>query len=349
MKQGGNAASIRRIPSREVCLQCGLFDPTFPCGVALMALTPVTNQALPLASAGFDVECVDVAGGVTAAAHPSASLSDETAATLSARSAQRGSARRLLVRLGAGLFALLAAASMPAWSASPYDPTVATVDAGNGGFVRGASGAGATQDFALVEQAVRSYLMQQTEGLPGRVTISVAPAAPTGLAACPALEPFVPPGVRLWGKAMVGVRCNGERPWTIYLQARIGVDGTYYVAARSMNSGTAIGMQDLDTRQGDLTALPASVITNPSQAVGAVTMNAVTAGMPLRSDLLRAAIAIRFGQEVKLVAQGNGFAVSSEGSALMNASAGQTVRVRTASGVIVSGTAQADASVNVPL
>ena len=296
-----------------------------------MALTPVSNQDSTAAAAVCETVDGRDLGAMT-----------ETTGTRM-RPHSRRHLRRLMARLGAGLSVLLATAVLPAWSATPYDTTVANLDAGNGG------GAGATQNFGMVEQAVRGYLIEQTQGLPGRVSISLTQAAPTGLAACPALEPFIPPGVRLWGKAMVGVRCNGERPWTIYLQVRIGVTGTYYVATRSMNSGTTIGAQDLDTRQGDLTALPSAVITDPNQAVGAVTMNAVTAGMPLRSDLLRAAIAIRFGQEVKLIAQGNGFAVSSEGSALMNASAGQTVRVRTASGVIVSGTAQADASVDVPL
>lgn len=205
------------------------------------------------------------------------------------------------------------------------------------------------QDFSQVMQVAKSYLMQQTEGLPGQVTITLTPASPRGLAACPALEPFVPPGVRLWGRAMIGVRCNGERPWTIYLQARIGVIGDYYVATRTINSGDTIGPQDLAAQHGDLTTLASAIVTNPSQAIGSTSLNQVNTGMPLRTDLLRSALAVRFGQEVKLVAQGNGFSVTSEGSALGNASAGQSVRVRTATGSIVSGVVQPDSTVNVPL
>lgn len=205
------------------------------------------------------------------------------------------------------------------------------------------------QDFALVEQAVTSFLMQQTEGLPGQVSISLTPAAPRGLAACPALEPFIPPGVRLWGRAMVGVRCNGEKPWTIYLQARIGVVGNYYVAAHTLNPGATISLEDLTMQQGDLTTLPAAIVTNPSQAVGSTTLNMITAGLPVRTDLLKAGIAVRFGQQVRLVAQGNGFSVSSEGSAMANGSVGQSIRVKMASGAIVSGVIQSDASVQVPL
>ncbi|RAE77565.1 flagellar basal body P-ring formation protein FlgA, partial [Burkholderia multivorans] len=63
---------------------------------------------------------------------------------------------------------------------------------------------------------------------------TVAPAFPRGLAACTTLEPFLPTGARLWGRTTVGVRCAGERPWTVYLQAKVTVHATYYVAARQI-------------------------------------------------------------------------------------------------------------------
>ena len=45
---------------------------------------------------------------------------------------------------------------------------------------------------------------------------------------------FMPTGARLWGRTTVGVRCAGERPWTIYLQARVSLHATYYLAARAL-------------------------------------------------------------------------------------------------------------------
>ncbi|WP_347558304.1 flagellar basal body P-ring formation chaperone FlgA [Robbsia sp. KACC 23696] len=208
---------------------------------------------------------------------------------------------------------------------------------------------GNNEDPARIVQAAERFLVQQTEGVPGRVTIAVTPPQPQGLAACQSLEAFLPPGVRLWGQATVGVRCVGERPWTLYLQARVGVIGNYYVASHGLSPNTVIGPNDLMAQNGDLTTLPAVIVTDPTQIIGTTTMGAVMAGMPLRTDSVRAAVAIRFGQIVKLIAQGNGFAISSEGSALANASAGQQVRVRTSNGAIVSGIAQSDSSVNIPL
>ncbi|MCP1118749.1 flagellar basal body P-ring formation chaperone FlgA [Robbsia andropogonis] len=209
--------------------------------------------------------------------------------------------------------------------------------------------AASAQDPALIVQAAERFLVQQTEGLPGRVTIAVTPPQPQGLAACPALEAFLPSGTRMWGKVMVGVRCTDARPWTIYVQARVGIIGNYYVASHGLNPNTVIGPNDLMVQNGDLTTMPTAIVTDPTQILGTTTMNAVMAGMPLRTDSVRAAVAIHFGQIVKLIAQGNGFAISSEGSAMANASAGQQVKVRTANGAIVSGIAQPDSSVNIPL
>lgn len=246
----------------------------------------------------------------------------------------------------------LAPALLAALPCLGMQPALAA-DGVNAGINAGINAAGGAetggQNFELVKDAALNFLVQQTDGLPGKVTISLVSAAPRGLTSCGALEPFVPPGVRLWGRAMVGVRCNGERPWTIYLQARIGVIGDYFVAARTLNVGDTIGPQDLEPRHGDLTMLPATLITNPSQVVGAVTSNAVTAGFPLRSDMVHAALSIRYGQQVRVVARGPGFAVSSEGSALANAAVGQPVRVRTATGTIISGIAQPDTTVEVPM
>ena len=193
------------------------------------------------------------------------------------------------------------------------------------------------QDPEAIHASALAFLQQQAVGLPGKVDITVAPAFPRGLAACTSLEPFMPSGARLWGRLTVGVRCAGERPWTIYLQARISLHATYYLAARAMAPGEVLSAADLVARDGDLTGLPQAIVTDPSQAVGSVSLVRIASGMPLRRDMLRSASAVVFGQTVRVVAAGDGFSISSEGSAMNNASPGQQVRVKTANGQIISG------------
>ncbi|VVE53093.1 flagella basal body P-ring formation protein FlgA [Pandoraea iniqua] len=203
------------------------------------------------------------------------------------------------------------------------------------------------QNTEAVRQTAERFLREQTTGLPGRVTITVGDAVSDRMPACGALEPFLPPGARLWGSTTVGVRCAGERPWTLYLQARVSINATYFVAARQINPGETIGPNDLSPRQGDLTLLPRTVATDAGQIVGTVAVNRITSGLPIRSDLLRSAIAVQQGQTVRVVTRGSGFEVSTEGQVLSRASAGDPVQVRTRAGQVISGTVKSNKQGNI--
>ncbi|MEM5439650.1 flagellar basal body P-ring formation chaperone FlgA [Paraburkholderia diazotrophica] len=205
------------------------------------------------------------------------------------------------------------------------------------------------QDGESIRRAALAFLQQQSAGLPGKVEISVATVFPRGLAACTTLEPFMPTGARLWGRTTVGVRCAGERPWTLYLQAKVSVHATYYLASRAIGPGELLTTADLVARDGDLTLLPQAVITDPAQAVGSVALMRVSAGLPLRRDMLKSAESVTIGQSVKVVAQGQGFSISAEGSVMNNASPGQPVKVKMASGQIVQGIVKDGGTVEIQL
>lgn len=207
----------------------------------------------------------------------------------------------------------------------------------------------ATQDGDSVRAAALVFLTQQAAGLPGKADITVTPVFPRGLAACSTLEPFLPAGSRIWGRTTVGVRCSGDRPWTLYLQARVSVMATYYLAARAVAPGELLTAADLIPRDGDLTSMPQAIVTDPSQAVGAVTLSRIAAGLPLRTDMLRGAGAVVIGQSVHVVTSGAGFSISAEGSAMNNAAPGQQVRVKTAGGQIISGVVKDGSTVEIQL
>ncbi|MCA7925921.1 flagellar basal body P-ring formation protein FlgA [Burkholderia cenocepacia] len=205
------------------------------------------------------------------------------------------------------------------------------------------------QDPETIRRAALAFLQQQIAGLPGKTTATVTTAFPRGLAACTTLEPFLPTGARLWGRTTVGVRCAGERPWTVYLQAKVAVQATYYVAARQIAPGEPLSAADLVARDGDLTVMPLAVITDPAQAIGATALARISAGLPLRQDMLKSAASVSAGQTVRVVAAGPGFTISAEGSVLANAAPGQSVRVRMAAGQIVTAIVKDAGTVEIPL
>lgn len=207
------------------------------------------------------------------------------------------------------------------------------------GFALPSLALGAPQDPAKLRTHAEQFLRVQTAGLPGKVTIEVQPPRAT-LPACAALDAFLPGGSRPVGKTTVGVRCLAPGPWTVYLQARVRAIAPYVTTARALPAQHVLDTADLVLREGDLGALPADVATDPNTLLGHRTVAGLAAGAPLRAAGLRPPLAVQQGQTTRLLLQGPGFAVHSEGQALANAGVGERVRVKTRSGQVVSGIAQ---------
>lgn len=199
----------------------------------------------------------------------------------------------------------------------------------------------ARQQHAALRQTVEQFLHTQAAGLSGNTSIAVGAIDPRlNLPACATPEAFLPAGSRAWGKTTVGVRCTAPVSWTVYVPATVRVHGDYVVAAAPLAQGQSISANNLAKAKGDLTTLPAGVVTDAALAIGRTLSISLPAGAPLRQDVLRAQQAIQQGQMVRVMSTGPGFRVSAEARALNNANDGQVAQARTASGQVVSGVAR---------
>uniref|UniRef100_Q47I27 Flagella basal body P-ring formation protein FlgA n=1 Tax=Dechloromonas aromatica (strain RCB) TaxID=159087 RepID=Q47I27_DECAR len=202
-------------------------------------------------------------------------------------------------------------------------------------------------EFDAVMDTAERYVRLQTQGLPGKVSISMGKLDVTRLPPCTAHEAFAPPGTRFVGKSLIGVRCLGPNIWSVLVPVQIAVTGNYVTTTRPLAAGQLVQPGDIATMSGDLSQLPTGIVTDPTSAVGKTLRNSLGAGQPLRSDQLLPTLVIRQGQSVRVISQGAGFAVSSEGKAINNAAEGQVAQVRMPSGQTLSGIAKADGSVEV--
>jgi flagella basal body P-ring formation protein FlgA len=197
------------------------------------------------------------------------------------------------------------------------------------------------QDLVELQRAAEAYARSQTVNLPGQVDVAAAPLDPrTRLGRCESLQPFLAPGAKLWGTANVGLRCLKPESWTVYISVTVKVTGEVVVTAAPVRRGQVLSPEDVRLERTDLTQLPVDVITELQRAVGKSANAAFPAGFTLREDMLRAPLAVTAGQRVRILFQGEGFTVSSEGRALGNASVGEPVQVRAASGKLMSGVVQ---------
>jgi len=205
------------------------------------------------------------------------------------------------------------------------------------------------QEISLIKQAVEDFIYRNTATLSAQVIANVDKIDKhLSLPKCPELKPFVPTGGRLWGKTSVGVRCNSpSATWTIYVQAEVNVMANVLQVARPVSIGQTLAHEDITLQNVNLTQTPDGLFTDATQVIGKVATTNLTAGQPLRPQMLRAPYVVLRGQKVSLVVQGRGFSISSEGQALADAAEGQVVQVRNKSGRITSGIARMNSIVEI--
>ena len=191
----------------------------------------------------------------------------------------------------------------------------------------------------------------QSAGLPLRMEVSIGSLdSRLRLAPCARVEPYLPTGSRLWGRTRLGLRCvEGPTAWNVFLPVTVKAFGPAWVLTGNVAPGTALTAADAIEAEVDWAAETAPVMANPDLWVGQVAARQLVAGQALRQSMVRAPQLFRAGAQVKVVAQGQGYAVASAGQAMSAGSAGQVVRVRMDNGRIISGTVTEDGTINVTL
>jgi flagellar basal body P-ring formation protein FlgA len=168
------------------------------------------------------------------------------------------------------------------------------------------------------------------------------------LAPCAQVQPYLPPGVRLWGAARIGLRCeSGASRWNVYLPIQVKFYGPGLVATSHVPAGSPLTAAHLTLAEIDLAATPSPAITDALMAIGRTLTRALTPGQSLRQSHLRPRQWFVAGDTVTVLAQGPGFSVAGEGQALSPGTEGQPVRVRTESGRVLTGQAVGEKRVEV--
>lgn len=214
------------------------------------------------------------------------------------------------------------------------------------------SGAAGAQ--AAAHETVRQFVQREAAAVAARLGANVrlevtVGALPSGmqLAPCARIEPFVPSGVRLWGRTHVGMRCMDGANWSVLLPVTVKIFGPALVAARPLAALQAIAPDDLRIAEVEWTREPQGVATDPAQIDNRVLTRPLGVGQPVPLAALRAPLAVGQGDPVKVLGQGRGFSIQTDGIALAAAQEGQPVRVRTESGRILTGIARVGRSVEV--
>ena len=197
-------------------------------------------------------------------------------------------------------------------------------------------------DDAAVAEHVQRLAREALRAEAGdvRVQVEVGALDPRlSLAPCARITPYLPQGTRLWGATRIGVRCDDGARWNVYLPVRVKVFARAITVIQPLAAGTVLEGAHLALADIDLAAEPGVAVRGDAEAIGRALTRPLRAGQALRRTDLRPRQWFAAGDTVRIVLRGAGYAVVSEGQALGPGLEGQSARVRTEGGRIVSGRA----------
>ena len=198
--------------------------------------------------------------------------------------------------------------------------------------------AGITQALALVSEAAAALA-------PAGARVVAQPGALDSrlrLAPCEHVAAFLVPGSAAWGRTRVGLRCEaGPARWTVYLPVTLQVWAPAVVPAAALAVGARLEPEQLTLAEVDWAAAPQPPFADAAALAGRVLARGVPAGQALRAPDLQTRVWFAAGDPVRVVANGPGFAISTDGQAVSAGLEGQRVRVRLGENRIVEGRAVA--------
>ena len=150
------------------------------------------------------------------------------------------------------------------------------------------------------------------------------------------IEIITPPGVRLWGRSTLQLRC-AKASWMVNVPLNIRAFGDYVVASRYLPFGQKLESGDIRVIEGDLSILPDDVLRTPRAAFDKVLGRPLQMGAPIGLNDLKESSVVKVGDPVLIQLVGRGFQVSGEGTAQSAGMVGDMVRVRLMDGQTLQG------------
>lgn len=183
-------------------------------------------------------------------------------------------------------------------------------------------------------------LARDQAGAPIGARVEVIPGqldARLRLAPCEQIQPYLPPGARPWGKTRIGLRCTrGAVAWNVFLPVTVKVWAPAIVTAVPVAADQPLAAEHLQLAVVDIAEANTPVYARSDELIGRRLSRAQPAGVTLRPEALRARIWFAAGDVVQVDSVGTGFRISGEAEALSPGVEGQPVRLRSASGKLLS-------------
>ncbi len=189
---------------------------------------------------------------------------------------------------------------------------------------------GDVQSLETIRATAESFVMEQMGNESADVEVRASRLDPRlRLAQCDqALDAFNAAGSQLGGNASIGVRCDGSRPWKIYVPVRVTREVEVAVLSKSLPRGATLTEDSIRTRRMDTTTLSFGYYSDVGALSGQKLRRAAASGTVITPDLVAIPPTVRKDEQVTLIAQSRGIAIRAPGRAMADAQVGDLIQVR---------------------
>ena len=146
-----------------------------------------------------------------------------------------------------------------------------------------------------------------------------------------ALEAFWPLGNKRLGNTTVGVRCQGDKPWKIYVGAHIHIYKSVWVSKMGLNRNQVLDLASVSKEKRDITRLTSGYLLSDTPIEGMQIKRNIPANHVLTNIMLDSLKMVKRGDRITIISRYNGIEVRAAGIALSDGSKGERIRVKNTS------------------
>ena len=190
----------------------------------------------------------------------------------------------------------------------------------------------AYHDHDSIRQAASDFARQLAGDAiqPENMTISVGKLdRRLRLAKCDQpLEAFSSPNTKSHGQTTIGVRCDGEKIWKLYVPVDIQTIKPVVALKHAVTRNSILRASDLVLVEKDISDLHRGYFTNIKQLVGKHVKHTLKSGMVVTPGHVKNPLAVKKGSTVLILADSAGIRVNMKGKAMKSGGLGDWIPVQ---------------------
>ncbi len=133
------------------------------------------------------------------------------------------------------------------------------------------------------------------------------------------------------GRQTIGVKCQSETPWTVYVPVTVKLLKPVVVAAKALSAKHVLRVTDVVVKQVDVGALRHGYLSDTELVVGQQLKYPLAMGSVISQNAVKPEKIVRRGEMITLIAVAGSMQVKMNGTAMADGSLGQRVRVKNSS------------------